>query len=102
MSGAGPPQAKISAPQGQRSGDSRKRGEPTSGLGNELPRSAPERAASQVLRPASLASRLGALLYEAVLLLAMAFVGAFALLPLISPAGADRSTLYIPPVSRER
>ena len=47
---------------------------------------------------ASLARRLGALLYEALLLLAMAFVAGFALLPLISPNAAMSSTLVIPPV----
>ena len=59
-------------------------------------RSLPERSTPT---RASLAPRLGALLYEALLLIAMAFVVGFALLPLISPAGtADRTTLTVPPL----
>jgi len=51
-------------------------------------------------RVASLPRRLGALLYEALLLVAMALVAGFALLPLVSPspAGAAHSAPTIPPI----
>lgn len=54
-------------------------------------------AAPSALPPAPLTRRLGALLYEALLLVAMALVLGFALLPLVSPAGAVDRTLTIPP-----
>ncbi len=46
---------------------------------------------------ASLARRLGALLYEALLLIAMAFVAGFVFLPLISPHIASSNELTVPP-----
>lgn len=49
-------------------------------------------------RPASLARRLGALLYEALLLVAMAFVAGFLLLPLVSPMVSIDRVPAIPPV----
>lgn len=49
-------------------------------------------------RAASLPRRLGALLYETLLLLAMAFVVGFLFLPLVSPAGASHQALTVPPV----
>ncbi len=47
---------------------------------------------------ARFAPRIGALLYEALLLLAMAFVVGFLLLPLVSPPGVGRQTLTVPPL----
>ncbi len=49
-------------------------------------------------RPATLARRLGALLYEALLLVAMAFIVGFLFLPLVSAAGASHQVLTVPPV----
>ena len=46
---------------------------------------------------ASLARRLGALLYEALLLVAMALIAGFALLPLISPATSPAAAPSVPP-----
>ena len=68
-----------------------------SGDGNACPTSGP-RPALNVATRASLARRLGALLYEALLLIAMAFIAGFAFLPLLSPPGADRTALTIPPL----
>jgi len=48
--------------------------------------------------PAPLGRRLGALLYEALLLFAMAIVVGFAFLPLVSPAGPGDTTLRIPSI----
>ena len=47
--------------------------------------------------PASLARRLGALLYEALLLVAMALVAGFAFLPLISPVTSTAAAPGVPP-----
>ena len=47
--------------------------------------------------PASLARRLGALLYEALLLVAMALVAGFAFLPLISPTLSTAAAPSVPP-----
>lgn len=47
--------------------------------------------------PASLARRLGALLYEALLLVAMALIAGFAFLPLTSPAMSTAATPSVPP-----
>jgi uncharacterized RDD family membrane protein YckC len=69
-----------------------------SGPSNGRPRAATAPVDVARAPSASLARRLGALLYEALLLLAMAFVAGFALLPLISPNAAASSTLAIPPV----
>jgi uncharacterized RDD family membrane protein YckC len=49
-------------------------------------------------RDASLARRLGALLYEALLLAAMALIAGFALLPLASPHAEPERTLSVPGV----
>jgi len=46
---------------------------------------------------ASIARRLGALLYEALLLVAMALIAGFALLPLISPAMSAAAAPSVPP-----
>ena len=48
--------------------------------------------------PAPFARRIAALLYEALLLLAMAIVVGFALLPIISPAAPGHTSLRIPSV----
>jgi uncharacterized RDD family membrane protein YckC len=45
---------------------------------------------------ASLARRLGALLYEALLLAAMAFVAGFVFLPLATPGASSRQALAVP------
>lgn len=50
------------------------------------------------LEPASFARRIAALGYEALLLVAMAFVVGFLFLPLVSPWGATHRTLTVPPV----
>lgn len=50
------------------------------------------------LEPASFARRIGALLYEALLLVAMAFFAGFLFLPVVSPWGAGHRTLTVPPV----
>ncbi|MGE5171294.1 MAG: RDD family protein [Rudaea sp.] len=47
---------------------------------------------------AGLARRLGALLYEALLLVAMAFVVGFLFLPLVSPSAARDAALSVPPL----
>ena len=47
--------------------------------------------------PASLARRLGALLYEALLLVAMALIAGFAFLPLISPGMSTTAVPSVPP-----
>lgn len=47
--------------------------------------------------PASLARRFGALLYEALLLVAMALIAGFAFLPLISPAMSTAAAPSVPP-----
>jgi len=47
--------------------------------------------------PASLARRLGALLYEALLLVAMALIAGFAFLPLISQAMSTAAAPSVPP-----
>jgi uncharacterized RDD family membrane protein YckC len=47
---------------------------------------------------AGLGRRLGAVLYEALLLVAMAFVVGFAFLPLVSPSGAGEAVLRVPPL----
>jgi uncharacterized RDD family membrane protein YckC len=49
-------------------------------------------------QPASLTRRLCTLVYEVLLLVAMALVVGFLFLPLVSPGGASRSTLTIPPI----
>ena len=49
-------------------------------------------------RDASLARRLGALLYEALLLVAMALIAGFALLPLTTPHAAADRALAVPSV----
>ena len=49
-------------------------------------------------RTASFSRRLGALLYEALLLAAMALIGGFALLPLASPGAAAQRDLAVPPL----
>lgn len=67
------------------------------GDGNAHPPS-PRRPALNVAPRASLARRLGALLYEALLLVAMALIVGFAFLPWLSPAGAQRMALTIPPL----
>lgn len=48
--------------------------------------------------PAPFARRIGALLYEALLLLAMAIIVGFAFLPIISPAAPGHTSLRIPSV----
>jgi len=67
------------------------------GDGNAHPTS-PPRSALNVAARASLARRLGALIYEALLLIAMALIVGFAFLPLLSPAGPHRTALTIPPL----
>jgi uncharacterized RDD family membrane protein YckC len=52
----------------------------------------------QAFRDASLARRLGALLYEALLLFAMAVIVGFAFLPLVSPSTGAAATLRIPSI----
>jgi uncharacterized RDD family membrane protein YckC len=56
-----------------------------------------ERTATRVER-ASFLRRIGALAYEALLLVAMAFVAGFLFLPLVSPRGVSHRTLTVPPV----
>lgn len=58
----------------------------------------PEPAGAAQWKRASFARRIGALAYEALLLVAMAFVAGFLFLPLVSPAGATHRTLTIPPL----
>ena len=58
--------------------------------------SAPQRG--PVLTEASLSRRLGALLYEALLLFAMAVVVGFAFLPLVSPSSGADAMLPIPSI----
>ena len=48
--------------------------------------------------PASLARRFAALLYEALLLAAMALVAGFLFLPLVSSSGVGQRTLTVPPL----
>jgi uncharacterized RDD family membrane protein YckC len=47
---------------------------------------------------AGLRRRLGALVYEALLLVAMALIVGFLFLPLVSPSSANHRTLTVPPV----
>lgn len=47
---------------------------------------------------AGLRRRLGALVYEALLLVAMAFIVGFLFLPLVSPSSASHRALTVPPV----
>lgn len=49
-------------------------------------------------RSAALARRLGALVYEALLLAALALIAGFLLLPLVTPSAAHASTLAVPTV----
>ncbi|HEX6137893.1 MAG TPA: RDD family protein [Casimicrobiaceae bacterium] len=49
-------------------------------------------------RRASLGPRFGALLYEALLLAAMALVAGFLFLPLVSPIGVGQRSLTVPPL----
>ncbi len=59
----------------------------------------PEVAATVAQRTlAPLARRIGALLYEALLLVAMAFVVGFLMLPLVSASGVSHKTLTVPPL----
>ena len=58
--------------------------------------SAPQRDAD--LTEASLSRRLGALLYEALMLFAMAVIVGFAFLPLVSPSSGADATLRIPSI----
>ena len=55
----------------------------------------PERGVALLIR-ASLPRRLGALMYEALLLVAMAFVAGFVFLPLVSPAGIAHAAPSVP------
>lgn len=67
--------------------------------GPSAPGAAPVADANAPAPPiAGVARRLGALLYEALLLVAMAFVAGFAFLPLVSPSAAGDATLRVPPV----
>jgi uncharacterized RDD family membrane protein YckC len=50
------------------------------------------------IKRASFARRIGALGYEALLLVAMAFVAGFAFLPFVSPGGDSHRTLSVPPL----
>ena len=49
-------------------------------------------------RTAKLSRRIGALTYEALLVIAMAFGVGFALLPLVSPVGSGAHELVVPPL----
>jgi uncharacterized RDD family membrane protein YckC len=66
-----------------------------SGSQATAPRHPPQAPGDQ--KSASIARRLGALLYEALLLTAMAFVAGFLFLPLVSGTGASPHTLTVPP-----
>ena len=57
-----------------------------------------ERADVIRLDAASFLRRIGALLYEALLLVAMAFFAGFLFLPLVSPRGGSHQTLTVPPI----
>jgi uncharacterized RDD family membrane protein YckC len=50
------------------------------------------------IRPASIGRRLGAAIYDALLLTALALIGGFALLPLLSPGVPGASLPTVPPV----
>jgi uncharacterized RDD family membrane protein YckC len=56
------------------------------------------RACTAPSEPASLARRIAALGYEALLVVAMAFVAGFLFLPLVSPWSVTHRTLTVPPV----
>ena len=88
----------MSAPRGSRTGASCGR---VSGAAACKPRRGDRANADRAdvrLEPASWLRRVGALAYEALLLLAMALVAGFLFLPLVSPAAAIHRTLAVPPV----
>jgi uncharacterized RDD family membrane protein YckC len=77
---------------------SRPAGRPAAGPADGPAQQRPASATPPLARPASLARRAGATLYEALLLVAMAFVAGFLFLPLVSPVASSARVPAVPPV----